>query len=272
MNIQVLISTMNQTDYKLLSVMNIQSDAVVINQCDKEGIEEFQYKEYSILWINTTERGLSKSRNMALRYATADICILADDDMIYKDDYVVEIMQSFKKNPQMALLVFQVEGIERKYKNYPKNSRSLNFMNAMKVSSVEVAFRRDEIIKNNLFFDELFGAGTHFLMGEENIFISRLLKQKLKGLFIPKIIANLHIGNSSWFSGYNREYFIGKGAAFTALESGFTWLLILQFALRKRYQYKGSMSTYHAIKLMHRGKKEYKNCLKTAKRQAKYDN
>ncbi len=245
--------------------MNIQSDAVVINQCGEEGVNEFKYNEYSILWINTTERGLSKSRNMALRYATADICILADDDMIYKDGYPTMIMESFEKNLQKAVLIFQVEGIERKYKNYPTKIRSLNFLNAMKVSSVEVAFRREVIIKNNLFFDELFGAGTRFLMGEENIFISRLLKRKLKGLFIPKIIANLHIGNSSWFSGYNEDYFIGKGAAFTALKSGMTWLLILQFALRKRYRYKGIMRMSTAIKLMHQGKKEYVRCVKKDK-------
>lgn len=266
MNIQVLVSTMHQRDYSLLSTMNIQTDAVVINQCDKEGVEEFQYNKCSILWINTTERGLSKSRNMALRYATADICILADDDLIYRDNYEIAIKQSFEQNPKMTILIFQVEGIERKYKNYPQKARSLNYINAMKVSSVEVAFRRKEIIKNNVFFDELFGAGTRFLMGEENIFISQLLKQKLKGLFVPKIIANLHIGNSSWFPGYNKEYFIGKGAAFAALQSGFTWLLILQFALRKHCRYKKEMSLCNAIKLMFLGKKEYRKCLKIDKR------
>lgn len=36
MGLEVLIATMHQTDYSLPEKMNVESDAVVINQCDEE--------------------------------------------------------------------------------------------------------------------------------------------------------------------------------------------------------------------------------------------
>jgi hypothetical protein len=41
--VQVLIASMNQVDHSLLSKMNIQTDAIVGNQCDKNEIETFTY-------------------------------------------------------------------------------------------------------------------------------------------------------------------------------------------------------------------------------------
>lgn len=61
MKIEVLISTMNQNDYSILDKIHVQSDAIVINQCSREGKKKFHYKKYNILWINTCERGLCRA-------------------------------------------------------------------------------------------------------------------------------------------------------------------------------------------------------------------
>ena len=39
--IEVLVAAMNQTDYSLLERMNIQTDAVVVNQANSDSMEEF---------------------------------------------------------------------------------------------------------------------------------------------------------------------------------------------------------------------------------------
>ena len=51
MNVQVLVATMNQTDYTLLKKMNIQTNAIVGNQCDKNEITEFEYNGHQIKWL-----------------------------------------------------------------------------------------------------------------------------------------------------------------------------------------------------------------------------
>ena len=52
MNLEVLVATMHQKDYSLLEKMNISSNAVVINQCDSDSVDRFEYKNYSIIWVN----------------------------------------------------------------------------------------------------------------------------------------------------------------------------------------------------------------------------
>ena len=58
MTLQVLIATMHQTDHSLLEKMNIQSDAIAINQCDRDEIERFTYNGHNILWMSLNERGI----------------------------------------------------------------------------------------------------------------------------------------------------------------------------------------------------------------------
>ena len=73
LNLQVLISTMHQKDYSLLKRMNIDSDAVVINQCDEDFFYNLNIDNHRIMWINSKED--CRSRNMALINANADICL-----------------------------------------------------------------------------------------------------------------------------------------------------------------------------------------------------
>ena len=75
MTLEVLVSTMYQKDYSLLDRMNIQTDAIVVNQCNENSIEKFEYKGHKIKWISLNERGVGLSRNTALMRSTADICL-----------------------------------------------------------------------------------------------------------------------------------------------------------------------------------------------------
>lgn len=63
--IEVLLSTMNQEDWSFLSKMNIQTDAVIVNQADKQDYIDSTYNGNRIVFISSLDRGLSKSRNLA---------------------------------------------------------------------------------------------------------------------------------------------------------------------------------------------------------------
>lgn len=63
MNVQVLISCMNQT-IDIVKQSNLSHDVIVVNQCDViNEIEEIYPNQ--ILFINSPSRGLSHSRNLA---------------------------------------------------------------------------------------------------------------------------------------------------------------------------------------------------------------
>lgn len=259
MELQVLISTMHQDDYKLLERMNIKSNAIVINQCDKCDENNFIYNSYKIKWINSSNRGLSNSRNNAIKMAQSDICLLADDDLEYVDNYKSIILDEFFKFPNADMIVFQVHGIGTKFKSYRLKSEKIGYLKSMKTSSVEIAFKLESIRKNGIQFDELFGAGAKYSMGEENIFLFRCLKKKLKIVYVPIKIADLNIGNSTWFNGYNKEYFISRGAVFTNMSKIFSLLFITQFAIRKYKLYKKDLTITQALKYMLKGRRQYLN-------------
>lgn len=257
MQLQILLSTMHQENYHLLSNMNLQSDAVVVNQGMLDDKRELTLESNNILWINSSDKGLSKSRNLAIANASEEICLISDDDIEYIDNYKNKILEQFQKYPDADIITFQVEGIESKFKDYHPSARKLNYLTSMKVASVEVAFRLDSIRKANLKFNESFGSGSNFYMGEENIFLYNCLKKKMKIYYVPIKIANLHVINSSWFEGYTEKYFISKGAAFTGMSRILSYLFIFQFALRKYKLYKSQMTFTRAIRYMIEGRKKF---------------
>jgi len=207
---EVLLSTMDQNSLSLIKKMNINSDLVVVNQCFCEGILETEINGNIIRYINTKEKGLSRSRNMAIKNSSADICLLSDDDVIYINGYMNLICQEFLNNPDFQILAFRLEGIDQVFKNYSKKEREIGYLQSMKISSVEIAFKRSAILGKRIFFDERFGSGARYKSGEENIFLFECLKKGLKIKYIPQKIGTIVVGNSTWFTGYSKEYFVAK--------------------------------------------------------------
>ncbi|HAZ18611.1 MAG TPA: glycosyl transferase 2, partial [Clostridiales bacterium] len=97
MTVEVLVASMHQTNHGLLQKMNIQSDAIIGNQCDRNEIENFIYQGHKIRYLSFCERGVGLNRNNALMRATADICILADDDMVFDDGYEQKVKTWFAR-------------------------------------------------------------------------------------------------------------------------------------------------------------------------------
>jgi len=258
MKVEVLVSSMNQKDYSLISKMRISTDAVVVNQCQEDSVSEFDINGCHIKWINSTTKGISISRNICLRNASGDICLLADDDLEYVDGYSDIVLNAFEKYPGASIIRFKVTGIEKKFKSYPKKIEKVGFFKSLKVSSVEIALLRKSV--KGLLFDELIGAGKNFCMGEENAFLAHCFKKGLKMFYLPQVISYLHIGESSWKNISAERYLLSRGAAFEAMETIFTHFLIFQFAIRRRKKYKDSFSLINAVKLMEKGRQEYLKC------------
>lgn len=257
MKFEILLSTMNRCNFDILEKMNIKNNCLIINQTDFDSDEEIIKDGKKIRRIDSTTKGLSKSRNLALEKSLGEICILADDDLIYLDNMEKIILDAFDENKDYDLIAFQVEGIDKEFKKYPLKSKKINYISSMKISSVEIAFRRNIIIEKNICFNELLGSGAKYFMGEESEFLFRCIENGLKIKYIPLKIADLYVGNSTWFKGYNSDYFKSKGAAFTAMSKKMSLIFILQFAIRKYKKYYKTINMINAIKFMIIGKNMY---------------
>ncbi|MGR5959091.1 hypothetical protein ACT7DJ_36455 [Bacillus cereus] len=83
----------------------------------------------------------------------------------------------------------------------------------------------------------------------------------MKIKYEPIKIADLYIGESSWFTGFNKKYFYDRGAIFSALSQRWAAVLILQFAFRHYNKYKSNMTVIQTIREMFNGHQEYKRKL-----------
>ena len=109
MELEVLMSCMHQNDAALVSASQLTGNVVMINQCDKEGYGEYPTANGAVRMFSTTERGLTKSRNMAIRNAKADICLICDDDERFVPEYEQVILNAYQKNPQADIVIFKME-------------------------------------------------------------------------------------------------------------------------------------------------------------------
>ncbi len=273
MRLQVLLSAMNLKDESYVDSLNITSDAVVVNQWteqspyadtirDESGnvtgilsIERFKRNningdEHEVVFIESSERGLSRSRNMAIKASNADICILCDNDVEYVPNYDRIIVKAFEKYTDADLIVFYIKRKEKPEPNYKREKR-MGYLSMLKIFSPEIAFRRNSI--EGLSFNPMFGAGATYQMGEENIFLYDCLKKGKKIYYVPVKIAELREEKSTWFRGFDKEFFIARGANYAMMSRTFYWVLILQYAVRKRRLYKDEISFVNAVKYMFEG-------------------
>jgi len=259
MNLQVLVSTMHQTDHSLLEKMNIHSDAIIVNQCDKNEFEEFEYKGRRIKFFSFAERGVGLSRNTALVRATGDVCLFADDDVTYVDNYRDIILKEFNDNPQADVIIFNVISTnkERGIHTTSKWTR-LHFYNCFRYGTVQIAIRTEQARKSNISFSLLFGGGAKYCCGEDSLFIADCLKSRMRIYASPQTIGTVTQAESTWFKGYTDKYFIDKGALYVCLSKRWTKLLCLQFAVRHRKMFEEHKTAFRAYTLMTIGAKQFK--------------
>ncbi len=237
--------------------LGIHTDCVVINQCDRQERRTVDHAtpkgDIKVTYIESTDRGLSRSRNAALDAAEEDIVILCDNDVEYEDDYDRTICDAFERF-DADVCVFFVERPER-HEPVFNTVRKMGYLSVLKIFSPEIAFRRSAV--GDIRFNEMFGAGAKYYMGEENLFLYECLKRGKKILYIPRKIAKVREEESTWFHGYDRDFFISRGANYAAMSRPFSVLLILQFAVRKRALYSGNISTGQALSAMFSGRRQY---------------
>lgn len=189
--IEILVATQNRTDLEFLHKMFVKNNInlfhiLIINQTSKK--ELLKSNNNKIRVINSFETGISKSRNLAIKNSIGKVCLLADDDVIYLKDFDTTILNAFKKT-NADIITFKTLTNNQKpfYSNYPNNiSENKKFI--IRALSIEIAFRRESILNESIFFDERFGLGSQFEDGENQLFFNRVFKKKLSVIFFPNFI------------------------------------------------------------------------------------
>ncbi len=199
---------------------------LIVNQSQKKKINT---SRPNIKIINSSDIGLSKSRNLALKNATGKLCVIADDDVIFKKDFAEKIIEGFSYFKEASCIQFcseKSEGIPlKKYATQP--IKNLSWLELLNVSSIELVMKLEDLRKHRLYFNETFGLGAKFAMGEEQVFLGALKKHGLQVSYFPKIL-NIHTTPSSIEKVTIKERYQVQGAMTHAIfgKTAIFWVLL----------------------------------------------
>lgn len=258
---EVLIATKNRSSLAFLEAMFpfehfSNFNVLIINQSDGNVLtSNFD----TIRVINTNEKGLSKSRNLAINNAIKPICLIADDDVVYVDDFEKKIVSAFNSIENASVITFNHQRIGLDYpQNNIKSGYWHNRKTIQKVCSVEIAFKLNDIKKSKFFFDKCFGLGSYFQAAEEYLFLKSMLNANHKLYYNPAVILHHPLISSGELQGDDRVVY--ARAALNYKIYGFwayLWLIKYVFFLY-RNNYMNSNEWIYKIKIGLSGINKYK--------------
>lgn len=187
----------HEVDLFLKSLINqnyINVELIVVDQNDDEFIKELCSKYSSkidIKYIHSTIKGLSKCRNIGLKYASGDIVAFPDDDCEYSDKLLLSIVDLFNNNCDMDILTFKsidknmLQDSNNKWSINEERITSLNMESTATSYTIFIKLKEKNIIK----FDKKMGVGEFFGSAEEIDMLSTLINKGYIAIYTPELYA-----------------------------------------------------------------------------------
>lgn len=222
-SLDFLIQMFPSFDIKTLSIL-------VVNQTTEDRLLKSNFSSIKVL--NSFEKGLSKSRNLALKNARKDILVITDDDLIYKPDFIDNIIKSFNLFTETSVLQFKVDDLSNlPFKEYSRKPiYKFNSFNCQNVVTFELVFKKEFLINNNIYYDEIFGLGSIYPLGEENIILNDILKKKGVISFNPiTIVQHKKITSTDLIINTDKYFYLGAFYSRFSKENFWSSLLVKLF-------------------------------------------
>lgn len=239
-DLEVLISCMNQEDFSIAEKTGVKSDTLMINQCPadegEDVLSECRFQNHRIRMLTVHERGLSRSRNLAIRQAKGNVVLICDDDETLNENYVKIINHAYQQIPDADIIAFKMENQECRLK--PRAQR-LTMLTCLRISSWQISFKPESVKARNIHFDVNMGAGTGNGAGEEVKFLRDCIKAGLKAYYVPEAIGTVKQTDSTWFKGFSREFFYQRGITnryMLGLPLSIMYAVYYTIVKRKKYQ------------------------------------
>lgn len=241
MKLQVLVSAMHADAKELTEKMQLQTEAIIVNQCDGYGTDSFFVRDdvghmQEIKVFSFCERGIGLSRNNALLRASGDISLFADDDIIYENGYGNKITEEFAAHPKADVILFNVSVNEKRRTYFNTDFHRVRWYNCGRYPAYSIAIKTEKMHAANLTYSLLFGGGAKYSNGEDSLFLSDCLKAGLKVYASPVLIGREEEreSGSTWFFGYNRKFFFDRGVLYHYLYGRMAGIWGLRFVLKQR--------------------------------------
>lgn len=277
LKIEVLVSAVNQEPSILAEKMKIETDAVIVNQCDK-----YDYQEIGILGLpdetdavrkdetgtdaakkaavrhtaqcfSMKARGVGLSRNTALMHANADICLFSDEDIVLEEGYSKALLKAYRQYPDADMILFNVKVSEARRTYWNEAVKRIHWYNYGRYPAYSISGKLESMRRANVHFSLLFGGGARYSNGEDSLFLRDCLRAGLKIIALPVCIGEEIERESTWFHGYTSKFFIDRGVLYHYLYGKSAKLFALRFLLKNRKEMCAEIPLKKAYLLMKEG-------------------
>lgn len=214
---EILISTMYKTDLNFLDRIFSKNDIndfnlIIVNQTDQNRL--LSTDRFNVKVINSFERGSPASRNLAIKHATAEVCLMADDDIIYLPNLKQHIEAAYQNHPEAAMISFQaIDETQKLYTDYfPAGIH--NKSSLKKIYTWVISFKREVFKANQIYFNHYFGVGSVFKGETEYVFLRSAFDQGLKMVHVAETIVQHPNENSGKMMGSDNSLFARSALAY----------------------------------------------------------
>lgn len=156
--------------------------------------------------------GLGTNRNQAFAAASAELLLIADDDLRYDAEGLLAVIRAFDEHPEVEMAFFKHLGPSKH--RYPSADCEVRKLGPRYYPcSFEIALRRSVLSAKSLRFNDDMGAGCPVLgAGEEDVFVHRALEAGVHARFFNTAIVT-HAGLTTGSRHPDAATLRGRGAA-----------------------------------------------------------
>lgn len=234
MSVQILASVMNSSLEQIISQMNLDSDAVIINQCDRLGSEETEHRGHRVRFFSFPDRGVGRSRNEAIMRADSDICLFSDEDIVYEEGYEEAVEREFARNSKADMILFNITVEEERRTYHITERKRVRWYNCGRYGAVSFAVKRKSLLSSGVTFSLLFGGGAPYSNGEDSLFLKEFMSKGYRVYTAPVTIGRERNRESTWFEGYDRKFFFDRGVLYHYLYGRLAKTMAIRFLLAHR--------------------------------------
>lgn len=232
MKLQMLISAVGQDVFRLPEKMNLECDAIIINQGVPYGYEEYEYHGNHIRCFNCMEKGVGLSRNNALLRAEGEISLFADEDIVYESGYAQKVIKAFEEHPEADMLLFNVKVTEERRTYFNESFSRVRWYNCGRYPAYSFALRTEKMHELAVTYHMWFGGGARYSNGEDSLFINDCIKKGMRVYRIPVTIGEEIPRPSTWFDGYHEKFFYDRGVLYHYLYGKLAPVMAARFLLK----------------------------------------
>lgn len=256
LSVEVLASVMHRSLETIVERMRLESDAVIVNQCDCFATEEAERGGHRIRMYSFPERGIGRSRNEAILRAQGDICLFSDEDIRYEPGYAEAVAAEFERNPKADMILFNVAISEERQTYHITERKRVHWYNCGRYGAVSFAVRRESLLRSGVTFSLLFGGGARYSNGEDSLFLKEFMKKGFRVCTAPVLIGREEADGSTWFRGYDEKFFHDRGVLYRYLYGRLDRVMALRFLLVHRARLCADSGIVQAYRWMKDGRKE----------------